>query len=136
MRAPLSSNANQWRIFPNGNTVPPQDEQTAIYILEKGLAFRAMHSHGRALNALFARAAADDENSHCFLGCRSGRPQPGNLRRTGGRAAKRSSYRNARSLRCGSSSGRTQRQIHRVGAEHVLGVAVREDRFDTASAGA
>jgi hypothetical protein len=34
------------------------DEETANYILEKGLAFRAMHSHGRALNALFARAAA------------------------------------------------------------------------------
>ena len=34
------------------------DDDTANYILEKGLAFRAMHSHGRALNALFARAAA------------------------------------------------------------------------------
>jgi hypothetical protein len=34
------------------------DADTANYILEKGLAFRAMHSHGRALNALFARAAA------------------------------------------------------------------------------
>ena len=34
------------------------DEETANYILEKGLAFRAIHSHGRALNALFARAAA------------------------------------------------------------------------------
>ena len=33
------------------------DDETANYILEKGLAFRAMHSHGRALNALFARAA-------------------------------------------------------------------------------
>ncbi len=33
------------------------DADTANYILEKGLAFRAMHSHGRALNALFARAA-------------------------------------------------------------------------------
>lgn len=33
-----------------------------------------------------------------------------------------------------SSSGRTQRQIHRIGAEHVLGVAVREDRFDSAAA--
>ena len=34
----------------------------------------------------------------------------------------------------GSSGGRTQRQIHRIGAEHVLGVAVREDRFDSAAA--
>jgi hypothetical protein len=34
------------------------DSDTANYILEKGLAFRAIHSHGRALNALFARAAA------------------------------------------------------------------------------
>ena len=34
----------------------------------------------------------------------------------------------------GSSRGRTQRQIHRVGAEHVLGVAVREDRLDSAAA--
>ena len=34
------------------------DADTANYILEKGLAFRAIHSHGRALNALFARAAA------------------------------------------------------------------------------
>src|SRR5262245_12915376 len=32
-----------------------------------------------------------------------------------------------------SSGGRTQRQIHRVGAEHVHGVAVREDRFDSAA---
>src|SRR6476661_3447977 len=34
----------------------------------------------------------------------------------------------------GSSGGRTQRQIHRVGAEHVLGGAVREDGFDPAAA--
>jgi hypothetical protein len=33
-----------------------------------------------------------------------------------------------------SSSRRTQRQIHRIGAEHVLGVAVREDRLDSAAA--
>ena len=33
-----------------------------------------------------------------------------------------------------SGSGRTQRMIHRIGAEHVLGVAVREDRFDSAAA--
>ena len=26
------------------------------------------------------------------------------------------------------------RQIHRIGAEHVLGAAVREDRFDCAAA--
>jgi len=34
----------------------------------------------------------------------------------------------------GSSSGRTQRQIHRIGAEHVRGVAIREDRLDSAAA--
>ena len=34
----------------------------------------------------------------------------------------------------GSSGGRTQRRIHRVGAEHVLGVAAREDRLDAAAA--
>jgi hypothetical protein len=34
---------------------------TAEYFMEKGLAFRAMHSHGRALNALAARAAAPDD---------------------------------------------------------------------------
>ena len=34
----------------------------------------------------------------------------------------------------GSSGGRTQRQIHRIGAEHVLGVAVRDDRLDAAAA--
>jgi hypothetical protein len=33
------------------------DADTAEYMLEKGLAFRAIHSHGRALNALCARAA-------------------------------------------------------------------------------
>jgi hypothetical protein len=32
------------------------------------------------------------------------------------------------------SGGRTQRQIHRIGAEHVLGVAIREDRIDSAAA--
>jgi hypothetical protein len=36
----------------------------------------------------------------------------------------------------GSSGGRTQRRIHRIGAEHVLGVAIREDRLDAAAAGA
>jgi len=34
------------------------------------------------------------------------------------------------------SSGRTQRQIHRIGTEHVLGVAIREDRLDSGAAGA
>ena len=34
----------------------------------------------------------------------------------------------------GLSSGRTQRQIHRIGAEHGLGVAVGEDSFDSAAA--
>jgi len=33
------------------------DAETAEYMLEKGLAFRAIHSHGRALNALCDRAA-------------------------------------------------------------------------------
>jgi len=40
------------------------DADTANYILEKGLAFRAMHSHGRALNALFARAAGGDVDDY------------------------------------------------------------------------
>src|SRR5688500_4273930 len=40
------------------------DAETANYILEKGLAFRAMHSHGRALNALFARAADGDVDDY------------------------------------------------------------------------
>jgi hypothetical protein len=43
------------------------DADTANYILEKGLAFRAMHSHGRALNALFARAAAPSEVDDYFV---------------------------------------------------------------------
>ena len=34
----------------------------------------------------------------------------------------------------GSSGGRTQRCIHRIGAEHVLGLAVRRDHFDSAAA--
>lgn len=33
--------------------------QTAEYFLEKAVAFRSMHSHGRALNALLARAVED-----------------------------------------------------------------------------
>ena len=43
------------------------DADTANYILEKGLAFRAMHSHGRALNALFARAAAPGDVDEYFV---------------------------------------------------------------------
>jgi hypothetical protein len=43
------------------------DADTANYILEKGLAFRAMHSHGRALNALFARAAAPRDVDDYFV---------------------------------------------------------------------
>lgn len=35
------------------------DPVTADYVLEKGIAFRAMHSHGRALNGLLARAVDD-----------------------------------------------------------------------------
>ncbi len=36
----------------------------AEYFIEKGLAFRAMHSHGRALNALAARAVDDVDAYH------------------------------------------------------------------------
>ena len=43
------------------------DADMANYILEKGLAFRAMHSHGRALNALFARAAAPGDVDDYFV---------------------------------------------------------------------
>ena len=35
------------------------DRETADYLLNKGLSFRSMHSHGRALNALLARAVDD-----------------------------------------------------------------------------
>ena len=35
------------------------DPETASYLLNRGLAFRALHSHGRALNALLPRAAED-----------------------------------------------------------------------------
>ncbi|MBV8429779.1 MAG: DUF3556 domain-containing protein, partial [Solirubrobacterales bacterium] len=40
------------------------DREIAEYFLEKGLAFRSMHSHGRALNGLAARAVSsvDDYN--------------------------------------------------------------------------
>src|SRR5215472_18793663 len=36
----------------------------------------------------------------------------------------------------GSSGGRTRRQIHQSGAECVAGIAIREDGFDCAAAGA
>jgi hypothetical protein len=35
------------------------DRETALYLLNRGLAFRAMHSHGRALNGLLPHAADD-----------------------------------------------------------------------------
>ncbi len=38
--------------------------ETAEYFLEKAVAFRAMHSHGRALNALAGRAVEDIEGYH------------------------------------------------------------------------
>jgi hypothetical protein len=37
------------------------DRETALYLLNRGLAFRAMHSHGRGLNALLPHAADDVE---------------------------------------------------------------------------
>ena len=37
------------------------DPETAEYLLNRGLAFRAMHSHGRALNALLPHAVDDVE---------------------------------------------------------------------------
>ena len=40
------------------------DRDTAELLLAKGLAFRAMHSHGRALNGLLPRAVADVEAYH------------------------------------------------------------------------
>ncbi len=40
------------------------DRETAELFLAKGLAFRAMHSHGRALNGLLPRAVADVEAYH------------------------------------------------------------------------
>jgi hypothetical protein len=40
------------------------DRDTADYVLEKGLAFRAMHSHGRALIGLMPRAVDDVEAYH------------------------------------------------------------------------
>jgi hypothetical protein len=38
--------------------------ETAEYFMEKVLAFRSMHSHGRALNALIARAAENVDDYH------------------------------------------------------------------------
>jgi hypothetical protein len=40
---------------------------TAEYFLEKALAFRSMHSHGRALNALAARAAENGDVDDYYL---------------------------------------------------------------------
>jgi hypothetical protein len=40
------------------------DRDTAELLLAKGLAFRAMHSHGRALNGLLPRAVDDVESYH------------------------------------------------------------------------
>src|SRR3954447_24317023 len=40
------------------------DRDTAELFLAKGLAFRAMHSHGRALNGLLPRAVSDIEEYH------------------------------------------------------------------------
>ncbi|MEJ7788392.1 MAG: DUF3556 domain-containing protein [Thermoleophilaceae bacterium] len=40
------------------------DRETAEVLLAKGLAFRAMHAHGRALNGLLPRAVADIEAYH------------------------------------------------------------------------
>jgi hypothetical protein len=37
------------------------DRETALYLLNRGLAFRALHSHGRALNALLPHAVDDVE---------------------------------------------------------------------------
>src|SRR5262249_15358959 len=37
------------------------DPETASYLLNRGLAFRALHSHGRALNALLPHAVDDVE---------------------------------------------------------------------------
>lgn len=39
-------------------------EEMANYFMDKALAFRSMHSHGRALNALTARAVDDVEHYH------------------------------------------------------------------------
>jgi hypothetical protein len=40
------------------------DRETAELLLAKGLAFRSMHSHGRALNGLLPRAVDDVEDYH------------------------------------------------------------------------
>ena len=40
------------------------DRETAELLLDKGLAFRSMHSHGRALNGLLPRAVDDVEAYH------------------------------------------------------------------------
>jgi hypothetical protein len=40
------------------------DQETADFLMEKGLGFRALHSHGRALIGLLARAADDVDAYH------------------------------------------------------------------------
>lgn len=40
------------------------DRETAEYLMDKGLAFRAMHSHGRALTGLLARAVDEVDDYH------------------------------------------------------------------------
>jgi transmembrane protein DUF3556 len=47
-----------------GQLAKVYDADMAEYVLERGMAFRAMHSHGRALNALLARAVDDVEAYH------------------------------------------------------------------------
>jgi Transmembrane protein of unknown function (DUF3556) len=45
-----------------------EDPELTEFLLNKGLAFRAMHSHGRALNALLPRAVDDVEAYDCREG--------------------------------------------------------------------
>ena len=42
-----------------GQIAQMYDVETSLYLLNRGLAFRAMHSHGRALNALLPHAVDD-----------------------------------------------------------------------------
>jgi len=51
------------RIVPEQLT-PIYGRETTELLLAKGLAFRAMHSHGRALNGLLPRAVDDVEAYH------------------------------------------------------------------------
>ncbi len=58
------------------------DRETAEVLLAKGLAFRSMHAHGRALNGLVSRAVDDVEAYHVREGeLISGRGQRLELRR-------------------------------------------------------